>query len=513
MIAGRCLCSTIHLVALLIFICVRFQLGKRTTYIMTSSIIEPTANQSVETLEATTAKTDFPSLHPNKSWFSLLSLAIGFLGIQFAYSVQLSKTTPIMESLGSAAWLTGWIWCAGPVTGVIVQPIVGALSDRTWTFLGRRRPFVLVGAILTALCLVTMPNVSVISNGLQALLLNLTGQDVYTWVLEGGKPALPLLFAAILLWILDASINTSQGPYRALVPDTVPKHQHATAFGLMSLMIGLGGVIAFFLGSQIETSLLFYIGAASVIGALLWTSITAPEHRYTLGKSLKEQQPQDQLQGGVSGFFKTTLNSIFNMPTEAKKLCLAHSFTWFGLMCMFVFFVPFVANQVYGATQTGTLGYMEGEKIANLGFMLQNMVCFGFSALIKPLTNLMGKKAIHTLGLLCFSIPLIAMTLIHDANFVLIAMAISGIGWATTLSLPFALLSDHIPAGNEGILTGAFNIFIAAPQFIASPLVGWLVSTTGTSNSAMLLGGTAVLISAFLLQWVKETRTSGPQAA
>jgi maltose/moltooligosaccharide transporter len=145
--------------------------------------------------------------------------------------------------------------------------------------------------------------------------------------------------------------------------------------------------------------------------------------------------------------------------------------------------------------------------------MYQNIACVIFSALIKPLAQLFGKKAIHTFGLLCLGVPLVAMTQLHDPTLVLIAMAITGIGWATTLSLPFALLADHIPAGNEGVLTGTFNIFIAAPQFIASPLVGLLVSTTQWHASALLLGGTTVIISALLLQWVQESKTPQPQLA
>ncbi len=170
-----------------------------------------------------------PPVEQKKSLFQLLSISLGFLGIQFAWSIQIGQMSLLLESLGSVAWLTSLIWCAGPITGILVQPIVGSWSDRTWTLLGRRRPFLLTGAILTALSLILMPNSKAIGETMFGNLISAPG----------------LLFAALMLWVLDASINITQGPYRALVPDVVPKKQQAMTYALMSFTIGLGAVSAF----------------------------------------------------------------------------------------------------------------------------------------------------------------------------------------------------------------------------------------------------------------------------
>lgn len=405
---------------------------------------------------------------PNKSFLQLLSLSIGFLGIQFAWSIQMGQMSPLLERLGSVPWLTSLIWCAGPVTGIVVQPIVGSLSDRTWTVLGRRRPFLLVGAILTALSLILMPN----------------------------SPS--LLVAAALLWILDASINVSQGPYRALVPDVVPKSQQTFTYALMSFTIGLGSVAAFSIGGLIPSMHnLFYLGAVSMLVAMGWTILTTPEVKRP-NSEIAEASP------GFFSFIRQTWESIVAMPWDIKKLCIMHSFTWFGLQCLFIFFSLYVAHNLFGTHDANSATYQQAIQKASICYAALNMVCFLFSPMIGKLSNLFSKKAVHTFGLLCLSVSMISMFYLKDPNHALVAMGIMGIGWATTLSVPFAILAERIPAGKEGVLMGTFNIFIAAPQFLASTLAGLLVTQTQNDASALVLGGAAVLLSAFLLQWVKE---------
>ena len=255
-----------------------------------------------------------PTIHPGlaqtKSLFQLLSLAAGFLGIQFAWSIQILYSGPILEKLGSAPWMTALIMCAGPVTGVLVQPIVGALSDRAWTVIGRRRPFILMGALLTAISLICLPNVSSIANFLAPIFL------------QWGFPlmSLGLIIAAGLIWILDASINTSQGPYRALVMDIVPQVQQPRAQSFLSLAIGLGSVAAFCIGFFSEKTPLFYMGALSMLMALTWTCTTTKEQRFPLGSHYEEVKKQENK--GLVAFFRQTWHAIIHMPTEAKKLCL-----------------------------------------------------------------------------------------------------------------------------------------------------------------------------------------------
>lgn len=446
----------------------------------------------------------------DKTFWQLLNLSIGFLGIQFAWAIQMGQMSPLLESLGSVAWLTSLIWCAGPVTGIVVQPIVGSWSDRTWTFMGRRRPFLLAGAILTALSLIAMPN----------------------------SPS--LLVAALLLWVLDASINVSQGPYRALVPDVVPQKQQAFTYALMSFTIGLGSVAAFYIGSDIpkmrtwaaefisqfqvpqlatplwnwviapfqglaaafnsipDMHFLFYLGAVSMLVAMGWTIFSTPEVKREPVTGGETTSP------GLFAFFRQTWNSIAEMPQEIKKLCLMHSFTWFGLQCLFIFFTLYVAHNLYGTHDTGSDAYKAAIAKASYCYFLLNLVCFVVSPFIGKLCEIFSKKAVHTVGLLCLGGGLLSSLFLASPDQAMIAMAVIGVGWATTLSVPFAILASKVPVGKEGVLMGTFNIFIAAPQFVASTLAGFLVTFTQNDTTALVLGGLSVLISAFLLQWVKE---------
>ncbi len=405
-----------------------------------------------------------------KSFWQLLNISLGFLGIQFAWAIQMGQMSPLLETLGSAAWLTSILWCAGPVTGILVQPIVGSLSDKTWCFLGRRRPFLLVGAILTALSLIMMPN------------------------------APNLVVAAILFWILDASINISQGPYRALVPDVVPQSQQAFTYTLMGFTIGLGSVAAAYIGSVIkDMHFLFYLGAVAMLVAMGWTILTTPEEQRHFEASA------DTTKGGFFQFIRQTWQSILQMPKETKKLCVMHSFTWFGWQCLFIFFSLYMAHNLF-LTQDPKSGlyHLAGQKVF-LCYAVLNSVCFLVSPFLGKLCDISSKKAVHTFGLLCLAGGLISTMFLTQPNQALIAMAVIGVGWATTLSVPFAILAGQVPPGKEGVLMGSFNIFIAAPQFIASILAGFLVAQTHNDASALVLGGISVLFSAFLLQWVKES--------
>jgi maltose/moltooligosaccharide transporter len=344
---------------------------------------------------------------------------------------------------------------------------VGSWSDRTWTFLGRRRPFLIVGAILTAFALFFMPH----------------------------SPS--LLIAAALLWILDASINISQGPYRSLVPDTVPHEQQPFTYSLMAFTIGLGSVASSLVGYIVpDMHLLFYAGAVTMLAAMIWTMITTPE----------VQRPLDpeQKTPGFFAFLTQTWHSMQEMPVDIKKLCLAHSFTWFGLQCFFIFFSLYILQDLLPKSQTTAAWFGKPEQFVMLCFTAWNTVCFIASPLLGKLCNVVGKKPVHTFGLLCFAGGLLGTAMFTQPEQALIAMGVMGIGWASILSIPFAILASKIPPGREGVLMGTFNIFIAAPQFFASFLAGSLVAYTGYNVSALALGGVAILLSAFLLQWVRE---------
>lgn len=409
-----------------------------------------------------------------KNFWQLFNISVGFLGIQFAWAIQNGQMGPLLERLGSDPQMLGLISCAGPVTGVLVQPIIGALSDRCGLPMGRRRPFLLLGAILTVISLVLMPNVSAL------------------WM------------AAVLLWILDASINITQGPYRSMVPDVVHPSQQASAYSMMSFTIGLGSVAAFVIAAQFPNLHgLFYLGAGAMLLAMIWTSLTTPERPM-------QPNPADLTAGPQDNFIVGTLKSIASMPKEGLKLCLAHSMTWFGLMCLFTFFSVYVPHHIFGTTDPHSGLYANGVQLVQICYAILNAVCFVFSMIIGKLCAASSKKAVHSLGLLCMAGAFIAMWFIQTPTEAMIAMGLIGIGWATTLSIPFALLSDHLPKGKEGVMMGTFNIFIAAPGVISNLLVGKVVHDYFNDNVAvaLIIGGIAMILSVIMLQTVKERKTT-----
>ncbi len=409
-----------------------------------------------------------------KSYIKPLNISIGFFGIQFAWAVQTSQMSPLLERLGSEPWLISLIWAAGPITGVLVQPIVGTLSDEFKSRFGRRRPFLLIGALLTAISLILMPN----------------------------SPS--LLIAALLLWVLDASINLTQGPYRALVPDVVEKEKQTTAYAMMSFTIGLGSVVAFYIAFYISSMhSLFYLGADAMLVAMLWTTFTVKEPSSL--KTMENNEPKASLMTNINNVLGSTFTSVLSMPKEGLKLCFAHAFTWFGLMCLFVFFSVFVPKQIFAAAGPESILYNDGVRWASLCYAVLNGVCFIYSPFISKLCAVFSKKAVHTLSLLLMAASYIGLFFVQSQYTAMLLMGFIGIGWASTLSIPFAMLSDHLPKGKEGVLMGTFNIFIAAPGVLCSFLVGPAISLLGGNEAwAFLFGGVSIVLSALLLQLVKD---------
>ncbi len=416
-------------------------------------------------------------------------VSIGFLGIQFAWALQMGQMSPLLEKLGSEPWLTSLIWAAGPVTGILVQPIVGVLSDQHRSPLGRRRPFLLVGSILIAISLILMPN----------------SQAIGEWFTStvGLAVSFPmgLLVAALLLWVLDASINLTQGPYRALVPDVFNPERQTKAYSMMSLTIGLGSIAAFMIAFVIDgMHLLFYLGAVAILVAMGVTIFTTPEAPSTALQHEAHAANTHPKTAGLTGFFNHMWGGIHLSPNQ-WVLCLAHSGTWFGLMCLFIFFAVFVPKIAFGAVDPQSALYNDGVKWASLGFAVLNGVCFAFSPFIDGLCQRFGKKAVHTTTQLCMALAMMSLFIVRDPIMLLVCMGLIGMGWATTLSVPFAMLSNHIPKGKEGVLMGVFNIFIAAPGLLCSLAVGPIISQTGMHEGlAFLLGGGVILLSTLLLQ-------------
>jgi maltose/moltooligosaccharide transporter len=413
---------------------------------------------------------DQPKVRP---FWQLFNISLGFIGIQFAWAVQYSQVSPFLETLGSTAILTALIWCAGPITGTFTQPIIGSISDKTWTLLGSRRPFLLLGALLVAFALFALPN----------------------------SPN--LLVAAALLWLLDISINMCQGPIRWLVVDVVHKSQHAFTYSLMGFTLAIGALTAFYIGTVSEDrQFIFNIGALLMLATMGWTILTTPETRRPHHDAVTEKTT-------LATIARDTWNGMTQMPREAQLLCWANGLTWFGAQCMFVFFPLYVAHNLYGAMDPSHPLYAEAVQKASFAWLIYYVVCLLASPVAGKLCERISMKLVHTVGLLCMAAGLLSMFFLTEPDQAVIAMGVAGVGWATTLSIPFAWAARYSPEGKGGVHLGVFNTYIAVASFFASLIVGFVVAATGNDASAMVLAGGAVLVSIALLALVKEQHPLG----
>ena len=406
-----------------------------------------------------------------------LNFALGFFGLQFAWQMRIILSGPVTENLGASPFLYGLIWLAGPFTGMVVQPLVGALSDKTISPWGRRTPYLLGGALIAAIALWIFPNSGNIANWLQ----NITG-----WHL----PALTaLLIAAIMIWVIDACINIAQGPYRALIPDIVPEEQYSVANSYISLAIGLGSVIAaaaapflkwaFNLSMSVNAQ--FLMAALAFSLAMIWTCMTIKEKLRARNNFL-----QKNIETVEAVNFWQSLKDFFALSPEVSKICLMQFFTWIGTMCMMIFFTQYSVHTLYNVPDLTTVSEpvkqmygaltLEGTNFSSLCFAVFNLVCFLVAIPIGILSEKYTNKKVHIISLITMIFAYLGMALIKDIKLIAILMGIAGIGWASICALPFAMLSPFIKKGTEGSVMGIFNIFIAGPQIFVCTLVAWFIS-------------------------------------
>ncbi|MCD8023950.1 MAG: MFS transporter [Candidatus Gastranaerophilales bacterium] len=434
----------------------------------------------------------------------LLNFCLGFFGLQFAWQMRIILSGPVTESLGASPFLFGIIWLAGPVTGIVVQPIIGALSDRTQTPIGRRVPYLIGGALLAAIGLVILPNSGNIAS-----------------VFEGAPVWLGLLIAAIMIWVIDACVNAAQGPYRALIPDNMPKEQHAVANSFLSFAIGLGSVIAagtapflkHVFNYQMSNAAQFYMAAIAFLLAMIWTCITIKERKIA---------PVEKTEKNAS--FMETLKEFFAMSGEVSKICTVQFFAWIGLMSMMIFFTQYSVHTIYqvpdlaGADSLIKTAYenlnAEGTNFSSICFAIFNLVCFIVAIPIGKLADKFGNKYVHIVSLVSMALAYFVMAFTTDKVLVACAMGLAGIGWSSTLALPFAMLSKYIKPGTEGSIMGVFNIFIAAPQVLVCTILAKFIDMSkitlegGLSNNhweyAFIVGAVMLLLSAFTTALIKE---------
>ena len=401
-----------------------------------------------------------------------LSFALGFFGLQFAWQMRIILSGPVTENLGASPFLFGLIWLAGPFTGMVVQPVIGALSDKTTSPFGRRRPYLLGGALLSALALWALPNSELITNFLSS-------------ALHVKFPALAALcFAAVMIWILDACVNIAQGPYRALVPDVVPPEQHSIANSYISLAIGLGSVFAagtapflkWAFNYQMSINAQFIMAALAFSLGMAWTCLMIKERRY---------QPKADEKSEKFDLIKS-LKEFFGLSPEVGKICWMQFFTWIGNMCMMIYFTQYAIHTVYGVPDLSNVSevvkasydsaVLAGTNFSSICFAIFNLVCFVVAIPIGVLSVKFGNKKVHIISMLSMAIAFLGMAFIKDVKVVAALMALSGIGWASICALPFAMLSQYIKPGTEGSVMGIFNIFIAGPQVFVCTLVSWVIN-------------------------------------
>jgi len=451
---------------------------------------------------------------PRLSFPAMFNMSFGFLGIQFGWGLQLANMSAVYEKLGARPDEVPLLWLAAPVTGLLVQPIVGALSDRTWGRLGRRRPYFLVGAILASIALFFMPTSSTL------------------WMAAG------------LLWILDASINISMEPFRAFVADKLPVSQRTAGFVMQSFFIGVGATLAnalpFVLGQMgvegstasgipLTVKYSFQAGAAVFLLCVLWTVVTTsefpPEDLAALERSRRGKRVVGTLLGNprnpalraivdVLDALLTLLldigSSILRMPATMRQLAVVQVFTWLGLFCMWLFFVPTVARHVFRAVDAQSELYTQGIEWGGLTFAFYSITCFAVAFALPKLAKATSRKATHAFALVCGGVSLLSVYLIHDQYVLLLTMVGVGIAWASILSMPYAILSGALPPERMGVYMGVFNFFIVIPEIVASLAFGPLIRTVfGRDNPdaslyMVMLGGLCLLVAAALVTRVDD---------
>lgn len=430
---------------------------------------------------------------PTNFW-AIWNMSFGFLGIQFGWGLQMANMSAIYEYLGAKPDEVPMLWLAAPLTGLIVQPIIGHISDRTWSpRWGRRRPFFMIGAVLSSLALLAMPNSSAL------------------WMAAG------------LLWILDASINISMEPFRAFVADLLPAHERTRGFAMQSLFIGLGAVIASAMPWMLTNwfgvapsapgtipttvKLSFYVGALAFFGAVMYTVFTTKEKPPADMAAFEREKAQT---AGIAAGVREIIAAVKAMPVTMRQLALVQMCTWFGLFCMWLYFGTAVATSVFGATDPSDPRYQQGIEWGGVCFGAYSAVTFLFSFFLPPLAKSRGPRATHALCLLAGAAGLASVAVIHTPALLLLSMVGVGVAWASTISMPYVMLSTSLPPGKTGVYMGLFNFFIVIPEIVAALGFGWVMNNVLDNNrvAAVVAGGVFMAIAALLVMRVqvpKET--------
>ena len=430
-------------------------------------------------------------------FWDIWNMSFGFLGIQMGFALQNANASRILQIFGADVHELSWFWVVAPLTGLIVQPIIGYYSDKTWTRLGRRRPFFLTGALLASMGLILMPNADMFTAFMPAL-----------WVGAG------------MLMIMDASFNVAMEPFRALVADLLPSDQRTLGFSIQTVLIGIGAVIGSWLPyaltnwfgvlneaqpGEVPTNLLlsFIIGAAVLVISILITVFTT-----------KEYSPEEMAQfseGEEEPVEESSLLDIFTdfkkMPLTMKQLSSVQFFSWFGLFGMWVFSTPAIAHHIYGLSldDHGTAYQNAGDWVGIL-FGVYNAVSAVYAFFLPAIAKTIGRKKTHAYSLIAGGIGLISIYFMPNENWLILSMLGIGVAWASILAMPYAILAGSIPVRKMGVYMGIFNFFIVLPQIINAIIGGPIVKYVYGGNPifAIVISGVSLIIAAMLVSKVKD---------
>lgn len=432
-------------------------------------------------------------LKPTLSFWQIFNMSFGFLGIQFGFALQNANVSRIFQTLGAKIDDIPILWIAAPITGFLVQPIVGYLSDRTWhPRWGRRRPFFFLGALFSSIALFAMPNSSAL------------------WM------------AAILLWVLDASINISMEPFRAFVGDKLPASQQTTGYAMQTFFIGIGAVIASLL-PYIFTNVFgfsntapegiipdsvkysFFIGAIVFLASVLWTVLSTDEFP---PEDIKKWEEEKLKTKGVFHGIIEIGHGIFKMPKVMLQLAMVQFFTWLALFSMWIYTTSSVAQNAFGTTDTTDKLFQDAGDWVGVMFTVYNGVSAIVAFMLPMLAKKIGKNYTHMLCLIIGGIGLISLFFIHDKTMLLIPMLGVGLAWASTLTMPYSILANALPANKMGFYMGVFNFFIVIPQIVAAALLGFCIKLFFHNESiyALVIGGISMIIAGLLCVFVQKEK-------
>ena len=434
---------------------------------------------------------------PLLSFGNILSMSLGFMGIQMGFAIQNANASRILQTYGADVEHLSWFWIVAPLTGMIVQPIVGHYSDNTWCKLGRRRPFFLVGAIITAIALILMPNAGLFAKFMPAVFVG-----------------------AGFLMIMDASINVTMEPFRALVADMLPAKQATVGFAVQTFLIGIGAVVGswlpyvllnwFGIGADLSESGVplnlvysFYIAAAILLITIIWTVTNTKEYSPEElaefnGDTVVNERPK----------FSEMFRDVANMPRIMKQLGLVQFFSWIALFGMWVYTTPAVAQQIFNETDPNTELFQTAGDWVGILFGVYNFVAMLFALFLIPISNKLGRKTTHAIALTIGAISLISIGFITNKNLLILPMVGVGIAWASILAMPYAMLAPNLPQNKMGVYMGIFNFFITIPQIVNAFFSGLILKYCFASNSVwmLVLSGCFLILGACSVMYIKEKK-------